>query len=258
MDLRRANASASKLEWRERSTSTNDELAALVRSEPSSAWPEFSVLATDVQTAGRGRLGRVWTAPDGTMLAVSVLLRPTSAGIRSADALGWLPLLAGLAMSRALRILGATTELKWPNDVLIAGRKVCGILCEVVDDDAVIVGSGVNLTLSSTDLPVPTATSLLLEGAAHDADAVLAAYLSELRSLYEAFGAASGDAVVGGIKDAVSADCSTLGKSVRVELPGADTLSGVARSLDDDGRLVVDVDGRLTAVAAGDVTHLRY
>ncbi len=237
--------------------STNDELARRVHKASPSEWPDFSTVVTDVQTAGKGRLGRTWTAAPGTMLAASVLLRPSLVGIRNAESQGWLPLLAGLAMTRALGDVGARTELKWPNDVLIGGRKVCGILVEALAEDAVIVGAGVNLTITEDELPVPTATSMEIEGAETDADAILLAYLSRLRDFYAAFAEAAGDAEKSGLHAAVSRVCTTLGRDVRVLLPTGD-LVGIAEELDGSGRLVVSVDGRRTTVSAGDVTHLRY
>ena len=240
--------------------STNDELARRAREGSRDDWPEFSVVVTDTQTAGRGRLGRAWTAPPGTMLAVSVLLWPRDAGITRPDSLGWLPLMAGVAMTRSVRRHGVAAELKWPNDVLVGDKKLCGILSELVSDGdgSVVVGAGVNLTLSEAELPVPTATSMAIEGATASADDVLADYLSELRELYRGFVAAAGAADEAGLLDAVSSACSTLGQTVRVELPGRAPLIGVAESLDTSGRIVVDVDGHRTPVAAGDVTHLRY
>jgi BirA family biotin operon repressor/biotin-[acetyl-CoA-carboxylase] ligase len=257
MDFTSSSKVAARLLVLDRVGSTNDELADRARREATSDWPEFSVVVTGDQTSGRGRLGREWSAPAGTMLAISVLLRPERAGIRN-EALGWIPLLAGLAMTRALRGLGADAELKWPNDVLIAGRKVCGILAEAQADGAVVVGSGVNLTMTPEQLPVPTATSLHIEGTPAEADAVLAGYLNELKSSYTSFSAAGGDAEASGLRSAVEATCSTLGRMVRVQLPDGTERVGLARSLDATGRLVVEVDGRLTAVAAGDVIHLRY
>ncbi|GAB3612454.1 biotin--[acetyl-CoA-carboxylase] ligase [Humibacter ginsengisoli] len=259
MKLHRSTGHATRLILLDKARSTNDELMQRVLGdERIEAWPEFSVLVTDNQTAGRGRLGRAWVAPVGTMLAISVLLRPEKAGIRAAGATSWVPLIAGLAMTRALAALGAPTELKWPNDVLIDGRKVCGILAEAQPGDTIIVGSGVNLTVTADDLPVPTATSMLIAGAETDADAVLASYLKELRELYRRFAAAGGDADASGIRAAVTQECSTLGRTVRVQLPGDEDLIGTAKELDANGRLVVEASGRLTAVSAGDVTHLRY
>src|SRR4051812_18958939 len=172
MQLPRASALTARLDVLDSAGSTNDELRA--RATGPDAWPHLSAVATDNQLAGRGRLGRVWTAPPGGSLALSVLLRPDL----PPEALGWLPLLSGLAVVRTLRGLGADASLKWPNDVLIGDRKVCGILAEMLPDGSgVIVGIGVNLSLTEDELPVPTATSLALEGIAADPDDVAAGIL---------------------------------------------------------------------------------
>ena len=121
--------------------STNDELVALAGSEP-----DFSVVVTGNQTAGRGRLGRRWVAPAGSSLATSVLLRPVLPGGEplAIKHYGWLPLIAGAAMARALQpLVPGRVGLKWPNDVQIDGLKVCGVLAELVPPgDAVVIGSG--------------------------------------------------------------------------------------------------------------------
>jgi BirA family biotin operon repressor/biotin-[acetyl-CoA-carboxylase] ligase len=152
--------------------------------------------------------------------------------------------------------------LKWPNDVLIDGYKVSGILSELLPDaSGLCIGAGLNLALDEHDLPTLTSTSLLLvTGSTPDADAVLAAYLTELQSLTLAFLAAGADPVISGLHARVADLCGTLGSSVRVELPGGQDLVGTAVGLDPDGRLIVEDQetGELQAVAAGDVTHLRY
>ena len=228
----------------------------------------FTVLATTNQTAGRGRLGRTWVAPPGTTIAVSVLIAPPGAAL---DRLGWVPLLAGLAMCRAVRGLlpesageaERVVGLKWPNDVQVGGAKVCGILAEVVPgatvpvSSAVVVGAGLNLTMTAEQLPVPTATSLTIEGATPDelVDRALAAYLGELRGLVDAHAAAAFDADAG-LRAAVLAECTTIGAEVRVERPEGE-LRGRAVDIDSTGRLVIDTGGTRVAVAAGDVTHVR-
>ena len=111
------------------------------------------------------------------------------------------------------------------------------------------------------DVPAAPPSSLLLAtGRRPDGDGVLSGYLSRLLELVERFIAAGGDAVASGVADRVAAVCGTLGQEVRVELPGGGELLGVAERLDDDGRLVVRdrENGEPQAVAAGDVTHLRY
>ena len=123
------------------------------------------------------------------------------------------------------------------------------------------MGAGLNLTLDEHDLPTLTSTSLLLAtGRAPDADAVLADYLGGFLDLFRDLAAAGGDAAASGVDRRVSALCGTLGSEVRVQLPGERELIGRAERLDRDGRLVVidRENGEPQAVAAGDVTHLRY
>jgi BirA family biotin operon repressor/biotin-[acetyl-CoA-carboxylase] ligase len=262
--------------------STNDELRDAATGPEAAAWPHGAVIVTDNQTRGRGRLGRTWLAPTGKTLAISLLLRPELAGGRPfpPEAYGWIPLIAGAAMTEAVRRAvdlaasevadvddddrtgGLDVELKWPNDVLISGYKVCGILSELLPDSAaVVVGAGLNLTLDEHDLPTLTSTSLLLAtGRQPDADAVLADYLGSFLALMRAFTESGADAAASGVADRVSAVCGTLGSEVRVELPGDRELLGFAERLDHDGRLVVRdrENGEPQSVAAGDVTHLRY
>ena len=261
------SARASRLEWMATVGSTNTELARRVNSEPVEQWPHLAVLATDDQTAGKGRLGRDWSAPAGSSLAISVLVRPSTPSGRplNPEALGWFGLLAGLAMARACNTISGVSEatLKWPNDVLIENRKVCGVLSEVVVGNgplAIIVGAGINMTLTEELLPVPTATSLALAGATDpEADAILAAYLDEFSRLVGVFLAAEGDVHSSGILTAVTQECGTLGRSVRVELPDGNQLVGTASAIAASGAIVVTpADGTDNVeVAAGDVTHLR-
>lgn len=238
--------------------STNAELVTLAAAEDPA---EFCTVVTTNQTHGRGRLERTWIAPPGQSLAVSVLLKPRSpdGAPLSLERYGWLSLIAGAAMARAVAGLlpaGPQVTLKWPNDVQIDGRKVSGLLAELLPDAAgVVLGAGLNLTIAQADLPTPVATSLGLNGADREnlADAALAAYLRELKSRYRRFLSAP-DA----IRDEVVALCSTLGRPVRVELPAAAPLLGTAIGLDEVGRLQVRTsDGRVETVAAGDVTHVR-
>jgi BirA family biotin operon repressor/biotin-[acetyl-CoA-carboxylase] ligase len=160
---------------------------------------------------------------------------------------------------------GGRTGLKWPNDVQVDGLKVCGILAELVPDgSAVIVGTGVNLTLAPDELPVPTATSLALAGVTQRGDdlvdLVLSGYLREFAELVRRLEDFGGDALASGAHRAVSEWCRTIGHEVRVSLPGGADLLGVATGIDETGRLLVRerAQNQTTAVAAGDVTHLRY
>ena len=247
--------------------STNTELIARAAADQ---LPPFATLVTADQTSGRGRLDRAWTAPRGSSLAISVLVRPRRGDGSALEpaALGWLPLLAGVAMSTVVaELVPRPVGLKWPNDVLIGERKVCGILAELSAGGDVVIGSGLNTTMTTEQLPVPTATSLVLEGADREdlEDRVVSGYLRLLQQLVGDFLAADGDAVASGLHRRVSEACTSLGRRVRVELPGGaplhgSALHGTAQELDAAGRLLVldDSTGRVAAVAAGDVTHLRY
>jgi BirA family biotin operon repressor/biotin-[acetyl-CoA-carboxylase] ligase len=263
MDFPLSRAEASVLEILPEAGSTNDELVRRATGADADAWPDFSVVVTGNQTQGRGRLGRSWVSPAGKSLAISVLLRPlTAAGDRlPMESLGWFPLLAGLAMTRTVSsVVPEGTALKWPNDVLVGGRKVCGILSELLPGiSGIVIGAGLNLTLDPGELPVETATSLSIAGASDtDADRILATYLHELDALYRPFLASGGDAEASGLQSAVTDACETVGRSVRVELPSGEALLGTATGIDGDGRLLVDTNAGISAVAAGDVTHLRY
>lgn len=251
MDLPLARSVASRIDVLADAGSTNAVLRA--SSDDALAWPHLSVLLTENQTAGRGRLDRAWTAPPGASLAVSILLRR----LPTVEARGWIPLAAGVAMADAIaeQLPERSVDVKWPNDVLVGGRKICGILAEATRD-AVIVGTGVNTAMTGEELPVPTATSFAVEGVAVDADRLLARYLGALDALVSAL-ATSGDAVSSGLHAAVVRRCATIGSAVRVSLPGDRVLEGLAVAIDADGRLVVRADGVDHAVSAGDVVHVR-
>lgn len=252
MEFPLAHAIASHLQVVARTGSTNADLRA--QAESAEDRPHLSTLITRDQTAGRGRLDRTWVAPSGTALAVSVLLRtiPVDPAAR-----GWIPLAAGLAMADAIaeQLPDDDVAVKWPNDVLVDGRKICGILAEATAD-AVVVGTGVNTAMTASELPVPTATSFAVLGAEADIDRLLATYLRALDTLLSAL-SSSPDAITSGLHAAVSRRCATIGLDVRVSLPGDRVLVGRAISLDADGRLVVRSEGVDHPVSAGDVVHVR-
>ncbi|MEV0131988.1 biotin--[acetyl-CoA-carboxylase] ligase [Dactylosporangium sp. NPDC050688] len=233
----------------EETGSTNADVAAAARSGAA----EGLVIVAERQTAGRGRLGRQWQSPPRAGLALSVLLRPAVPAARW----GWLPLLAGVALAEAVRrVARLDAYLKWPNDLLLQGdRKTAGILAEGVGDGAVVVGIGLNTTLREHELPRPDATSLALAGAASaDRDPLLRALLRGFEEVYGRWQAGN-DA---GVREAYLFHCGTIGRRVRVELPGGAALHGVATGVDTDGRLqVTDPHGAVHTVAAGDVVHVR-
>jgi BirA family biotin operon repressor/biotin-[acetyl-CoA-carboxylase] ligase len=222
--------------------------------------PEGQVLVAEEQTAGRGRMGRSWVSEPGAALTFSVLLRPSAVPPARH---GWLPLLTGVAVVAAVRsVSGVPSSLKWPNDVLVEGRKLAGILAEQADD-AVVIGVGINVATSAEALPsgpggLPP-TSLRVEGAEVPRERLLVGILHELERRYDAF-RENPDPSENGLLAEYRSRCATLGRQVRVELPGGRILAGEATDVDADGRLLVTEPGgkgAVTAVSAGDVIHVR-
>lgn len=221
--------------------------------------PEGQVLAADEQTAGRGRMGRSWVSPPGTALTFSVLLRPAAIppGRR-----GWLPLLAGVAVATAVRaVADVPATLKWPNDVLVGDGKLAGILAEQAGE-AVVLGIGLNVASPRDALPAGPgglrATSLLAEGADVARETLLIEVLRQLERCYLSF-RADPDPARDGLLASYRALCVTLGRAVRVELPGGQTLTGLAEDVDPEGRLHIREPNATTPtpVSAGDVIHVR-
>jgi BirA family transcriptional regulator, biotin operon repressor / biotin---[acetyl-CoA-carboxylase] ligase len=235
--------------------STNADLLA----QAAAGAPEGTVLTTDTQTAGRGRMGRTWLSPPGAALMFSVLLRPTAVPPARR---GWLPLLAGVAITSALRgLTGLDVGLKWPNDVLIGDGKLAGILAEQ-SADAIVAGAGINVSTQRSELPVETATSLLLAGPPDlHRGRLLCAVLAEFERLYLAWsgpGAAGpGDPDAAGLRERYRDCCVTLGRQVRAELPGGGAITGTALDVDEAGSLRVDTPDGPRTVSAADIVHLR-
>jgi BirA family biotin operon repressor/biotin-[acetyl-CoA-carboxylase] ligase len=267
-----------------------------------SSTAEGLVLVADQQTSGRGRMGRSWVSPPGAGLMFSFLLRPRVQAGRQ----GWIPLLTGVAVAAAVDgVTGIRAKLKWPNDVLIidgktpggrmAWAKLGGILAETTGD-AVVVGIGLNVSTERDELPEPgpgglPATSLRAVGAVLPSrgeasprtplvpsrgeasprtplvpsrEQLLTAILLSFERRYQAWQHARGNPAQ--IRAEYKSLCETLGRTVRVEGPGGQVLSGDAVDVDTDGRLVVLLTspagaakaGRaVVPVAAGDVVHVR-
>lgn len=249
MDFLESTKIASRFVYVESTGSTNTDLVKLASAEPEN-YPHLSVLVAGSQTAGRGRTGRAWASPAGKSLSISVVVRPTW----TSEQLGWLPLVAGVAMRNSIaRFLpGREVSLKWPNDVQVSGLKISGILAELLPGmTGVVIGAGLNLTLTKQELPIEAATSLLLQGAEPNADEILATYLEELANLTQGF-----DEIPGRVRAA----CSTIGLPVRAILPNEAEVLGTAVGIDETGRLLIQTAGNdpLFAVSAADVTHLRH
>ncbi|WP_327043872.1 biotin--[acetyl-CoA-carboxylase] ligase [Microbispora sp. NBC_01189] len=234
----------------ERTGSTNADLARTVRDTPG----EGAVLVAEAQFAGRGRLGRPWSAPPRSGLTFSMLLRPEVPIARQ----GWLALLVGLAAASAVRrIAELDVRLKWPNDLMIGERKLAGILAERVDR-VVVIGMGLNVSLRREELPVERATSLAVENAAcTDRDPLLRAILREVESHYRDWVAAGGDPDASGLRAAYLAWSATVGQDVRVELPGERVITGRAAGIDPAGHLLVRGEDGEHSLSAGDVVHVR-
>ncbi|MFC2034282.1 biotin--[acetyl-CoA-carboxylase] ligase [Chloroflexota bacterium] len=222
----------------------------LAREQARQGVAEGTVIITDKQTAGRGRINRVWLSPKGN-LAVSIILRPELTHLPS------LIMLASLAVVHSInKVTGLNPQIKWPNDVLINDKKVSGILIEndvkANKVNHTIIGIGVNINLKLTDFPEiqAIATSLSDElGKKVSRLSVLRSLLAEIERLYLVL--TGGGCIYEEWRD----NMLTLGKKVRVET-GDSILEGVAESVDRDGSLCLrGVDGGLIKIVVGDVTR---
>jgi BirA family biotin operon repressor/biotin-[acetyl-CoA-carboxylase] ligase len=251
------------LELLDETGSTNADVADAARAGA----PEGLVLVAEHQRAGRGRAGRQWSSPPRAGLAVSVLLRPGEPG-HGGPAVpparwSWLSPLAGVALVESVTgVTGLAPTLKWPNDLLVDERKCAGVLAEVVGE-AVVLGVGLNVTLGADELPAPSpaglpATSLALAGArTADRAALLVALLRRLAERYLSWRATGGDPDGCGLRAAYLRSCATVGRRVRVLLPGGGELVGEAETVDLEGRLVLRTADGTRTLAAGDIIHLR-
>lgn len=226
--------------------------------------PAPLVAVAEHQTAGRGRLGRRWEAPAGANLLVSVLLRP---GLGPGE-LHLCTAAAALAAQSAVAAVGVPAEVKWPNDLLVAGRKLAGILAEAAEvggEWAVVVGLGLNVgwppPSDAAGPPVPaeladTATSLWREtGHELAPGALLEGFLVALERPVGDLETPEGRRR---LADDYRSACATLGRPVAIDLPDGRTLTGTAVDLTAAGQLVVEADGRRTVVDAGDLRSARH
>jgi BirA family biotin operon repressor/biotin-[acetyl-CoA-carboxylase] ligase len=223
--------------------STNDDLVAAARHGA----PSGTVLVTDHQTAGRGRLGRRWDAPAGASLLVSVLVRPSP---DAAQRLHGATQAVGLsAQAACVDVAGFRPDLKWPNDLLVGARKLAGVLSEALPG-AVVLGMGLNVAWP----PEPTEQAISASSAAGrpiGRDELLAGYLGHLARRLEQWEHDPAE-LHGDYRTALA----TLGRAVRVELASG-TIEGIAVDVAPDGQLVVVSDGQQHLVSAADVVHLR-
>jgi BirA family transcriptional regulator, biotin operon repressor / biotin---[acetyl-CoA-carboxylase] ligase len=205
------------------------------------------VVVADHQQAGRGRLDRAWVTPPGAALTFSAVFDPV------VDTEWWpvVPLVAGYAVARAL---GGFARLKWPNDVMIGDRKVCGILAERVNTrpPMVVIGIGINVDQAEDELPVPTATSLALAGHPMDRTELFGDVVHSLRVWLGVL--MQGPHTFMGHYRGRS---DTLDRDVRVELPGDRTVEGRVLDFDEHGQMLLQTANDVLSLSAGDVVHVR-
>jgi len=241
------------LHYRETVDSTNHVALGLAREGA----PEGTVVLADRQTAGRGRLQRVWQSPPGCNLYMSVILHPVVAP----QDIPQITLLAGVAVAEAIAAVSpADVGIKWPNDVRIGDRKVCGILTEMRTDEgrvAVVIGIGLNMNMARSDFDPghrDTATSLREEtGRDHSREDMVVSLCERLERWYETFLHAG----FAPVRDGWLARSQMAGKRVRV-LFRDEVQEGVVEGIDRDGALLLaDGRGNVRRITAGDATIMK-
>ena len=201
------------------------------------------VIAANYQSAGRGRLSRTFEAPKNSALLFSFYIQPK----RKQDEWGWISLIAGVSVAEVLCEVKAS--VKWPNDILVNEKKVSGLIAEIVGD-GVVIGIGINVGMSLEELPVPTATSLALEGMRDTSrNEILAKVLAQFETNFTRWD--EGD---NSIEQLYASLSSTLGTKVQIHYPNDEIEKGLAVGISSRGELILDSGSH---VQAGDVVHLR-
>ena len=214
--------------------------------------PEGTLALAEFQSAGRGRLGRSWEVPEGTSVMMSILLRPKFEPQYAPT----LTLVMGMAVAKAVKKLGFDVSIKWPNDVVVSHKKICGILTEMgVRDgkiDYAVIGVGINVNIREfPDEMADKATSLYLEsGRKFDRSQIPGLVMEAFEEYYEKF-AATCD--LSGLKEKYESILANYNQPVRVL--AKEPYEGVARGITDGGELLVEKnDGTIVAVSAGEVS----
>ena len=214
--------------------------------------PEGTLALAEFQSAGRGRLGRSWEVPEGTSVMMSILLRPKFEPQYAPT----LTLVMGMAVAKAVKSLGFDVSIKWPNDVVVSHKKICGILTEMgVRDgkiDYAVIGVGINVNIKEfPEEMVDKATSLYLEsGKEFDRSQIPGLVMEAFEKYYEKF-AATCD--LSGLKEEYESILANYNQPVRVL--AKEPYEGVARGITDGGELLVGkTDGTIVAVSAGEVS----
>ena len=213
---------------------------------------EGTLALAEFQSAGRGRLGRSWEVPEGTSVMMSILLRPKFEPQYAPT----LTLVMGMAVAKAVKSLGFDVSIKWPNDVVVSHKKICGILTEMgVRDgkiDYAVIGVGINVNIKEfPEEMVDKATSLYLEsGKEFDRSQIPGLVMEAFEKYYEKF-AATCD--LSGLKEEYESILANYNQPVRVL--AKEPYEGVARGITDGGELLVEkTDGTIVAVSAGEVS----
>ncbi len=250
----RAGVMGRRIHWLESTASTNDVAARLAESGAD----EGTTVVAEAQTAGRGRHGRVWLSPPGAGLYVSVIVRP-STGMAGANPASLLTLASGVAIAEAVRtVTGLPAEIKWPNDVLIGGRKLAGILAEAAVQGAalqfVVIGFGVNLQPAAYPPDLASRATSIEAETSRPADRalVLAEILAAMGERYADLRAGRFDAILSAWRRLAA---SLPGSHVEWDSP-AGVLRGRAQDIDRDGALLVRVGEKIERIVAGEVRWL--
>ena len=254
-----------RIELHDRVGSTNREAMALAQAGAEHG----TVVLADSQTEGRGRLARRWISPPGVNVYCSIIIRTSIPAERLSDWLSWLPLITALAAAEAIEtVAGAGVSVKWPNDLLIAGRKAGGILCEsgtAPTGPFQIIGIGLNVNARRSDFAAElqdTATTIHDEtGRDTDRNQLLATLLKELEECFEEFSSRGFER----ISHAYQRRSATIGQTVKAFLADGKEFVGLALAIGSDGSLTVvqrpaPADGRppeIRQLHAADIVHLR-
>jgi BirA family biotin operon repressor/biotin-[acetyl-CoA-carboxylase] ligase len=252
-----------RIELFEQLSSTNLEATILGQS----GVEHGTAVIADRQTAGRGRLARSWFSPGGSNVYCSLVLRANLSANRLPEWLSWLPLTTALAAAEAIEsVISAPVSLKWPNDLLISGRKVGGILCENIQISPwgpfQVIGIGMNVNMTPDDFPAElrqSATSLWNEThTVVDRNRLIAQFLLEMEQCIEELAGRGSQQLALAYRQR----CSTIGRKVQASLADGSELTGYAESISQDGSLRMTTQSgthpnTLVELHAADIVHLR-
>ncbi|MEY4991130.1 MAG: hypothetical protein RIS08_1356 [Actinomycetota bacterium] len=243
--LTNSSQAVPKLEFFESVDSTNLMLERADRA----ALPELTAFVAASQTAGQGRLGRTWVSEPRSSISLSLLLRPTDSSRK-----GWLTLMMAASVRATVERFApqGMPLIKWPNDVLVAERKISGILARAIESE-VILGVGLNLKFQQG--APETAIALEELGCEASFDDVLFELLTQFRARYAKFQSDAKWAVTD-LASEFRANSATLGSSVIAMLPGGSQIQGLAIDIDSEGNLLIESDS-IHTISAADIIHLR-